>query len=86
MFKLYQTSTCPFCMMVTHSIRKMGLSENQDYQLVNAARGTAGREEVLRLGGKGQVPFLVDGDTCMYESQDIIAYIRAHYGPDAVRS
>jgi glutathione S-transferase len=39
------------------------------------------KEELKRLGGKTQVPFLVDPDrnVKMYESEDIIAYVREHY-------
>ena len=33
------------------------------------------KERLLTLGGKAQVPFLVDGDTMMYESDDIIDYL-----------
>ena len=50
----------------------------QDYELVDAMRNTPGRLELLSLGGKNQVPFLVDEDegVKMYESKGIIAYLR----------
>ena len=35
-----------------------------------------GREVVLSVGGKGMVPFLIDGDISMYESDDIVAYLK----------
>lgn len=57
----------------------MGLVEGRTYQVVNAAPGTKGRDEVLAIGGKGMVPFIVDGATSMYESDDIIAYFKKHY-------
>lgn len=63
-------------MMVVQEARGMGLSEGRDYELINATRGTPGREELLQLGGRNQVPFLTDGDTSMYESRDIISYLR----------
>jgi glutathione S-transferase len=53
----------------------MNLVQGKDYQLVDASRGTPGRDELLRIGGRNQVPFLVDGDVKMYESMDIIHYI-----------
>ncbi len=31
---------------------------------------------VVRVGGDYMVPFLIDGDTAMYESDDIIVYLK----------
>lgn len=58
---------------------EMGLKPGVDYELVEASFGTPGRDEVIALGGKSQVPFLVDGDTQMYESDDILRYVIAKY-------
>lgn len=43
------------------------------------------RPELVALGGKMQVPYLVDPNTgvAMYESDDIVAYLRKTYGPPA---
>lgn len=76
MFRLYQYDSCPYCHRVRQSIRNLGLVEGKDYVLVEARGGTPGREEVIRLGGISQVPFLVDGDVKMYESLDIIDYLQ----------
>ena len=76
MVKIYQTASCPFCMMVVREARSLGLREGEDYELINAARGTPGREELLQIGGRNQVPFLTDGETAMYESRDIVSYLR----------
>jgi glutathione S-transferase len=76
MMKLYQFSSCPYCAYVLEKFSDMGLVEGKDYKLVEASRGTSGREEVVRLGGLSQVPFLVDGDLRMYESMDIVEYVR----------
>ncbi|MBM9578717.1 glutathione S-transferase N-terminal domain-containing protein [Leptospira sp. 201903070] len=74
--KLYQYLGCPYSAYVREEFSKMGLIAGKDFELVEARRGTPGREEVVRLGGKNQVPFLVDGDTQMYESRDIVTYVR----------
>ncbi|TGK57036.1 glutaredoxin [Leptospira wolffii] len=74
--KLYQFESCPYCAYVRDSFDKLGLKEGKDYELVEASRGTPGREEVIRLGGVSQVPFLVDGDRKMYESRDIVDYVK----------
>ncbi|EOQ88372.1 glutaredoxin [Leptospira yanagawae serovar Saopaulo str. Sao Paulo = ATCC 700523] len=76
MFKLYQYDSCPYCYRVRQTIEKLGLTEGKDYILVEARNGTPGRDEVIRLGGISQVPFLVDGDMRMYESLDIISYLQ----------
>jgi len=34
---------------------------------------------VVKLGGKSQVPFLVDGNTMMYESDDIVQYLKSKF-------
>lgn len=37
-------------------------------------------EELIALGGKRQFPYMVDGDTSMYESDDIVNYLVEKYG------
>ena len=37
-------------------------------------------DELIGLGGKRQVPFIVDGETQMYESDAIVSYIEEQYG------
>ncbi|MGI9536758.1 MAG: glutathione S-transferase N-terminal domain-containing protein [Desulfocapsaceae bacterium] len=76
MVELYITSTCPFCIKVIKAAEAMGLVEGQDYLIVDAAHGTPGRSKVVETGGKSMVPFLMDGDSRMYESDDIIGYLR----------
>ncbi|EMJ96165.1 glutathione S-transferase, N-terminal domain protein [Leptospira alstonii serovar Pingchang str. 80-412] len=75
MMQLYHFQSCPYCAYVRDEFENMGLILGKDYELVEASRGTVGREEVIRLGLKSQVPFLVDGDIRMYESRDIVKYV-----------
>lgn len=58
------------------AMQELKLQEDKDYELVEASRDTKGRAEVIKLGGKSQVPFLVDGKNKLYESDDIIAYLK----------
>ena len=58
------------------ALENMDLAEGEDYTIIDANPGTSGRAEVQRIGGKSMVPFLVDGDTAMYESLDIIDYLK----------
>jgi glutaredoxin 2 len=43
--------------------------------------GAPSRKVLLKLGGKEQVPFMVDTDkgVMMYESEDIIEYLKKNY-------
>lgn len=75
MIKLYITASCPFCKKVLTAAEKTDLMEGKDFTVIDASRGTPGREVVLRVGGKAMVPFMIDGDVSMYESDDIIAYL-----------
>ena len=76
MIELYLWDSCPFCTKVLKAADDMGLQKDVDYTIVDGAPGTPGRLVVQNRGGKAMVPFLIDGDTSMYESDDIIAYIK----------
>lgn len=67
---------CPFCQKVAKAADGLGLKEGKDFIVIDAAPGTPGREVVLSRGGRAMVPFLIDGDTSMYESDDIITYLK----------
>lgn len=79
MIQLYMRSDCPFCIKVKNAVQQMGLKEGSDYEIINAAQGTPGRAVVIKVGGKEMVPFLIDGDHSMYESSDIITYIKEKF-------
>ncbi|MFT5701416.1 MAG: glutathione S-transferase [Desulforhopalus sp.] len=76
MIQLYVRKGCPFCKKVETAAATLGLVAGSDFELIDAASGTPGRDVVLKVGGKGMVPFLIDGSTSMYESDDIIAYLK----------
>lgn len=76
MIKLYMQDGCPFCRKVETAARQMGLIAGKDYIVIDSAPSTPGRETVVKVGGKSMVPFLVDAETSMYESDDIIAYLK----------
>ena len=72
MIKLYTYANCPYCEKVRRAFAELDL----DYEEIAAERGTPGSLELMQLGGKQQVPFLVDEEegVFMYESNDIISY------------
>lgn len=76
MLELYVRDGCPFCRKVLDAARELGLKEGDDYRVIDAAPNTPGRQTVLEVGGKPMVPFLIDGARSMYESDDIVAYVR----------
>lgn len=76
MIQLYVRKGCPYCKKVETAAVKLGLVQGSDYELIDAAPDTPGREVVLKVGGKAMVPFLIDGETSMYESDDIVEYLK----------
>lgn len=76
MIEIFYRAGCPYCDKVLKAADRMGLISGQHYQAVDAGIGTPGRDTVIKLGGKAMVPFLKDGAHTMYESDDIIEYLR----------
>lgn len=76
MLILYTQTGCPFCDMVRLVIERSGAKFEE--------RNIADEKylsELLDKGGKRQVPFLIDEERgiSMYESSDIIAYVKKEY-------
>jgi len=80
MVQLYLSTHCPFCQKVLRAAKQLGLKEEKDFSIVDAAPGTPGADVVLSVGGDYMVPFLVNGDYFMYESDDIIEYLKKNLG------
>lgn len=79
--ELYQMDHCPYCQKVRTALEDMSIN----YKKIDALPGTPERDKLVELGGKGQVPFLVDKTNpeepvMMYESDDIITYVKEQYG------
>jgi glutaredoxin len=80
MLTLYVKTGCPFCHKVLAVGEELGISFDEK----NIADDAVAAELVDR-GGKRQVPYLVDNerDVELYESDDIIAYLREYYPKSA---
>ena len=73
MYELYYLPTCPFCQKVLDFIKE----ENINISLKDITEPD-NEKALIEKGGKRQVPFLVDDDTTMYESDAIIEHLRKH--------
>lgn len=78
MLLLFQMEGCPYCQKVKDTLKSMKLECSYlPYELNGKMHPM-----LEKLGGKDQVPFLVDTDMgeMMYESDDIIEYLKKNYG------
>lgn len=77
MLSLYYRPSCPFCQRVLQIADNLKV----EFDLNDISEDEKVLTELLEKGGKKQVPFLVDTekDVMMYESNDIIEYIRKNY-------
>ena len=84
MLTLYFKPTCPFCQRVLQMAENLKV----ELELKDVSEDDATLAELIEKGGQKQVPYLVDTekDTAMYESNDIIEYIRENYANTAESS
>jgi glutathione S-transferase len=75
---LYNMEGSPYCRKVREALSELALP----YVVRNVPKGSPKRDELVRRGGKMQVPYLVDPNTGreLYESDTITAYLDAEYG------
>mgnify|MGYP000509690745 CR=1 FL=1 len=73
MLDLYILEDCPYCKKVLTFLDEMGIKFNK-IDIIDKKN----EDTLVQLGGKRQVPFLVDKDRNiqMYESGDIIEYLK----------
>jgi len=73
MIDLYILETCPYCKKVLAFMEEKGIKAN-----LIPIEEKSNEESLIKLGGKRQVPFMVDKDRNiqMYESGDIIEYLK----------
>ncbi|MDP8263942.1 MAG: glutathione S-transferase N-terminal domain-containing protein [Candidatus Aceula lacicola] len=69
---LYYFSGCPFCGRVLAFVEEHGVSLEKR----NIHESDAIKQELLEIGGKSQVPCLVVEGKPIYESMDIIEWLR----------
>ncbi len=74
MLILYYNPNCPFCHKVLEEAKTLDI----EFDLKDITGNGDLVNELVAKGGKKQVPFMVDSDkeVSIYESDDIIDYIR----------
>ena len=71
MIDLYVLETCPFC----RKVMDFADQNNIKYRKFDVS-DIENNNKLIQLGGRDQVPFMVDGEKIMYESDDIIKYLK----------
>ncbi len=67
---LYQFARCPYCVEVTEYLKRRRIAIPRRDILTDPG----GLEELLRIGGKRQVPCLIIDGKALYESEHIIEW------------
>jgi glutaredoxin 3 len=84
MLTLYYKPTCPYSLHVLGEAEEMNLQFN----LKDVSFDMDLKDELYALGGKMQTPFLIDPEhgIKLYESEDIVAYLKEHYATQKERT
>ena len=73
--ELFMFETCPFCRRVLNYLEESGRT---DVELHNIRQNEEDRRRLIEVGGVEQVPCLFVDGVPMYESLDIIAWLKEH--------
>jgi glutaredoxin 3 len=71
---LYKFDACPYCQRVMDFLRAHPIPVTYK----DIRKEPASREALLQLGGKTQVPCLVIDGQPLYESADIVSYLKQY--------
>ncbi len=72
---LYHFEGCPYCQRVRDFLSNKGIT----VPMKDTHESSAYREELIKLGGKPQVPCLLINGKALYESLDIIEWFKKNY-------
>ncbi len=74
---LYHFMGCPYCQRVRDFLSKEGIN----VPMKDTHENPLWRDELIKIGGKSQVPCLVVEAQAIYESSDIIEWFKKNYPP-----
>ncbi|WP_350344591.1 glutathione S-transferase N-terminal domain-containing protein [Proteinivorax tanatarense] len=70
--KLFIMKTCPFCQKVERYMKENNIS----IEVADIKEDPKSKEELIEQGGKVQVPMLLIDEKPLYESNDIIDWLK----------
>ena len=73
--ELFMFETCPYCRRVFNEIERSGRT---DVEMHDIHKSEEDRQRLIETGGKEQVPCLFIDGVPMYESLDIVDWLRDH--------
>ena len=73
--QLYYSDRCPYCVQIFKFINEKEL----DIEMFNINGKPELKNELIEIGGKGQVPCLIIDNVAMYESAVIIKWLEDNY-------
>lgn len=71
---LYYSPRCPYSQKVLSYLNEIGKS----VPMKDVSKSAAAKEELIRLGGKPQVPCLLIDDKPLYEADAIVTWLSEH--------
>jgi glutaredoxin 3 len=74
---LYFKPTCPYCTRVLRAIEEIRLTHPLKVKTRDVAADSQAKDHLLEVGGKATVPCLFIDGKPLYESSDIVAYLRS---------
>lgn len=72
-YKLYFKPECPYC----QKVMKYMDEAHVELPMFNIHEGS-NQSDLIEIGGKKQVPCLIINGEALYESDDIISYLKEH--------
>ena len=76
-FELYYYPECPYCQKVLRAIDELGVADSVALKDIHADDDA--RQTLVAVGGKQQVPCLFIDGSPLYESGDIVAWLRRKF-------
>ncbi|MFW6237836.1 MAG: glutaredoxin family protein [Halanaerobiales bacterium] len=73
---LYYIDTCPYCQRVLNYLKKNNINE---IELKNINKDDQAEDELIDKGGKNQVPCLMIDDRPLFESRNIVEWLKDNY-------